>query len=74
MKNYIKRAKTFIAKLQDEDIYLYQLLTHQHTGKIARVIEINGADGKILTENEEIFLYPRIKSMITPLNLSVSKL
>ncbi|MDF9614170.1 helix-turn-helix domain-containing protein [Bacillus cereus] len=50
-----KERKTFIAKIQDEDIYLYQLLTHQHTGKIARVIEINGADGKILTEDEEIF-------------------
>ncbi len=54
-KTKTKERKTFITKIQDEDIYLYQLLTHQHTGKAARVIEINGADGKILTEDEEIF-------------------
>ncbi|HFK1812577.1 TPA: helix-turn-helix domain-containing protein [Bacillus cereus] len=54
-KTKTKERKTFIAKIQDEDIYLYQLLTHQHTGKIARVIEINGEGGKILTEDEEIF-------------------
>ncbi|MGE7885631.1 helix-turn-helix domain-containing protein [Bacillus sp. NPDC094077] len=50
-----KERKTFITRIQDEDIYLYQLLRHLHTGKAARVIEINGADGKILTEDEEIF-------------------
>ncbi|MGG0262521.1 helix-turn-helix domain-containing protein, partial [Bacillus mycoides] len=50
-----KERKTFITKIQDKDIYLYQLLRHLHTGKTARVIEINGADGKILTEDEEIF-------------------
>lgn len=50
-----KERKTFITKIQDEDIYLYQLLRHLITGKTARVIEINGADGKILTEDEEIF-------------------
>ncbi|MGG0721491.1 helix-turn-helix domain-containing protein [Bacillus mycoides] len=54
-KTTTKERKTFITKIQDEDIYLYQLLSHQHTGKTARVIEINGADGKILTEDEEIF-------------------
>lgn len=54
-KTKTKERKTFITKIQDEDIYLYQLLTHKHTGKTARVIEINGADGKILTEDEEIF-------------------
>ncbi|MCQ6529838.1 helix-turn-helix domain-containing protein [Bacillus mycoides] len=54
-KTITKERKTFITKIQDEDIYLYQLLTHQHTGKTARVLEINGADGKILTEDEEIF-------------------
>ncbi|PGL37046.1 excisionase [Bacillus cereus] len=54
-KTTTKERKTFITKIQDEDIYLYQLLTHQHTGKTARVIEINGPDGKILTEDEEIF-------------------
>ena len=54
-KTKTKERKTFITKIQDEDIYLYQLLTHQHNGKTARVIEINGADGKILTEDEEIF-------------------
>lgn len=53
-KTTSKERKTFITKIQDEDIYLYQLLTHQYTGKTARVIEINGADGKILTEDEEI--------------------
>ncbi|MCQ6343947.1 helix-turn-helix domain-containing protein [Bacillus cereus] len=50
-----KERKTFITKIQDKDIYLYQLLRHLYTGKTARVIEINGADGKILTEDEEIF-------------------
>ncbi|HDR7512737.1 TPA: helix-turn-helix domain-containing protein [Bacillus toyonensis] len=54
-KTTSKERKTFITKIQEEEIYLYQLLTHQHTGKIARVIEISGADGKILTEDEEIF-------------------
>ncbi|MEI4605859.1 helix-turn-helix domain-containing protein [Bacillus cereus] len=54
-KTTSKERKTFITKIQEEEIYLYQLLTHQHTGKTARVIEINGADGKILTEDEEIF-------------------
>lgn len=54
-KTTSKERKTFITKVQDEDIYLYQLITHQQTGKTARVIEINGADGKILTEDEEIF-------------------
>ncbi|MBJ8113759.1 helix-turn-helix domain-containing protein [Bacillus cereus group sp. N6] len=53
-KNKTKERKTFITKIQDEYIYLYQLLTQLHTGKTARVIEINGADGKILTEDEEI--------------------
>ncbi|HDR8111830.1 TPA: helix-turn-helix domain-containing protein [Bacillus cereus] len=53
-KTTSKERKTFITKIQEEEIYLYQLLTHQHTGKTARVIEINGADGKILTEDEEI--------------------
>ncbi|MEN1938669.1 helix-turn-helix domain-containing protein [Paenibacillus sp. 102] len=50
-----KERKTFISKIQDTEIYLYQLLTHQETGKIARVIEINGNDGKVITEDEEIF-------------------
>ncbi|KAB2371472.1 helix-turn-helix domain-containing protein [Bacillus thuringiensis] len=54
-KTKTKERKTFITKIQGEDIYLYQLLRHQHTGKTARVIEINGTDGKILTEDEEIF-------------------
>ncbi|HDR8523509.1 MULTISPECIES: helix-turn-helix domain-containing protein [Bacillus cereus group] len=54
-KTTSKERKTFITKIQEEEIYLYQLLKHQHTGKIARVIEISGADGKILTEDEEIF-------------------
>ena len=54
-KSTTKERKTFITKIQDIDIYLYQLLTHHHTGKKARVIEINGADGKVLTEDEEIF-------------------
>ncbi|MDF9450253.1 helix-turn-helix domain-containing protein [Bacillus toyonensis] len=54
-KTTSKERKTFITKIQEEEIYLYQLLTHQHTGKTARVIDINGADGKIFTEDEEIF-------------------
>ncbi|MES9699251.1 helix-turn-helix domain-containing protein [Bacillus sp. JJ927] len=54
-KTTTKERKTFITKIQDEDMYLYQLLTHQHTGKTARIIEINGSDGKILTVDEEIF-------------------
>ncbi|MBE5107480.1 helix-turn-helix domain-containing protein [Bacillus thuringiensis] len=54
-KTKTKERKTFITKIQDEDICLYQLLKHLHTGKTARVIEINGTDGKVLTEDEEIF-------------------
>ncbi|MED1048762.1 helix-turn-helix domain-containing protein [Bacillus mycoides] len=60
-KTTSKERKTFITKIQGEDIYLYQLLTHQYTGKTARVIEINGADGKILTEDEEIILLSTYK-------------
>ncbi|MGE6964319.1 helix-turn-helix domain-containing protein [Bacillus thuringiensis] len=60
-KTKTKERKTFITKIQDKDIYLYQLLTHTHTGKTARVIEINGADGKILTEDEKIFLLSTYK-------------
>ncbi|MFQ6340669.1 helix-turn-helix domain-containing protein [Bacillus sp. AF62] len=54
-KTKTKERKTFITRMQGEDIYLYQLLRHQHTGKAARVIEISGTDGKLLTEDEEIF-------------------
>ncbi|MED0997618.1 helix-turn-helix domain-containing protein [Bacillus mobilis] len=50
-----KERKTFITKIQDTDIYLYQLLIHRNTEKKARVIEISGSDGKVLTEDEEIF-------------------
>ncbi|MED2795538.1 helix-turn-helix domain-containing protein [Bacillus wiedmannii] len=50
-----KERKTFITKIQDTDIYLYQLLIQRHTEKKARVIEINGSNGKVLTEDEEIF-------------------
>uniref|UniRef100_UPI0011A4E005 helix-turn-helix domain-containing protein n=1 Tax=Bacillus thuringiensis TaxID=1428 RepID=UPI0011A4E005 len=42
-KTTTKERKTFITKIQDDDIYLYQLLTHQQLGQNARVIEINGA-------------------------------
>ncbi|KFM95018.1 helix-turn-helix domain-containing protein [Bacillus clarus] len=54
-KTTTKERKTFITKIQDTEIYLYQLLTHQHTCKTARVIEIKGDDGKVITEDEEIF-------------------
>ncbi|PGP93809.1 excisionase, partial [Bacillus cereus] len=54
-KTTTKERKTFITKIQEEDIYLYQLFTQQHTGKTARVIEIHGGDGKVLTEDEESF-------------------
>lgn len=54
-KTKTKERKTFITKMQGEEICLYQVFTHQHTGKTARVIEINGTDGKILTEDEEMF-------------------
>ncbi|OUB07963.1 excisionase [Bacillus thuringiensis serovar yunnanensis] len=60
-KTKTKERKTFITKIQQEEIYLYQLLTHKHTGKTARVIEINGSDGKVLTEDEEIFLLSTYK-------------
>ncbi|MHA2896489.1 helix-turn-helix domain-containing protein, partial [Bacillus cereus] len=54
-KTKTKEKKTFITKMQDKNIYLYQVLTHQDTGKTARIIELNGTDGTILTEDEEIF-------------------
>lgn len=50
-----KERKTFVTKIQGEDIYLYQLLRNLHNGKTARVIEVNGADGKVLAEDEETF-------------------
>ncbi|WP_144507463.1 helix-turn-helix domain-containing protein [Bacillus mycoides] len=58
-----KERKTFITKIHDTDIYLYQLLTHQHTEKLARVIEIHGTDGKVLTEDEEIFPLSKYKEL-----------
>ncbi|HEF1857198.1 helix-turn-helix domain-containing protein [Bacillus thuringiensis] len=70
-KTTSKERKTFITKIQDKDIYLYQLLTHQHTGKTARVIEINRGDGKILTEDEEIiplFIYKEHDYAFEPFN------
>ncbi|MCI0768149.1 helix-turn-helix domain-containing protein [Bacillus sp. TL12] len=54
-KTTTKERKTFITKIQDTEFYLYQLLTHQDTGEKARVIEINGTNGKVITQNEEIF-------------------
>lgn len=54
-KTTLKERKTFITKIQGEEIYLYQVLKHLHTDKTARVIEIHGTDGKILTEDEEVF-------------------
>ncbi|MBG9540516.1 excisionase [Bacillus thuringiensis] len=54
-KTKTKERKTFLTKIHGEDICLFQLLTHQHTGKTARVIELNGVDGKVLTEDEKIF-------------------
>lgn len=54
-KTKTKERKTFLTKIDGEDIYLYQVLAHRHTGKTARVIEIDGADGKVLTEDEEMF-------------------
>lgn len=58
-----KERKTFITKIHDTDIYLYQLLTHQHTEKLARVIEIHGTDGKVITEDEEIFPLSKYKEL-----------
>ncbi|MBO1582921.1 helix-turn-helix domain-containing protein [Bacillus sp. XF8] len=54
-KTTTKERKTFISKIQDTEIYLFQLLTHKDTSKLARVIEINGTDGKVITQDEEIF-------------------
>ncbi|MEC2395168.1 helix-turn-helix domain-containing protein, partial [Bacillus toyonensis] len=62
-KTTTKERKTFITKIHDTDIYLYQLLTHQHTEKSARVIEIHGTDGKVITEDEEIFPLSKYKEL-----------
>ncbi|MGG0730822.1 helix-turn-helix domain-containing protein [Bacillus paramycoides] len=62
-KTTTKERKTFITKIHDTDIYLYQLITHQHTEKSARIIEINGIDGKIITEDEEIFPLSKYKEL-----------
>ncbi|PGZ34530.1 excisionase [Bacillus anthracis] len=56
-----KDRKKFITKVHDSDIYLYQLLKNQHTGKVARVIEMNGIDGKVMTQDEEIFPLSKYK-------------
>jgi excisionase family DNA binding protein len=62
-KTITKERKTFITKIHDTDIYLYQLLTHQHTEKSARVIEVHGTDGKVITEDEEIFPLSKYKEL-----------
>ncbi|PEP95261.1 helix-turn-helix domain-containing protein [Bacillus toyonensis] len=54
-KTTTKERKTFVTNKQDADIYLYQVLTHQQTGKKARVIACNGTDGTVMTEEEEVF-------------------
>lgn len=53
-KNKTKERKTFLTKMHGTDIYLYQLFTQQQTGKQARVIALQGQDGKLLTEDEDI--------------------
>ncbi|MGG5737398.1 helix-turn-helix domain-containing protein [Bacillus cereus group sp. IBL03679] len=50
-----KERKRFRMKIQDTEIFLFQLLTHQETSKQARVIEINGTDGRVMTEEEAVF-------------------
>ncbi|MED0970798.1 helix-turn-helix domain-containing protein [Bacillus paramycoides] len=62
-KTTTKERKAFITKIHDTDTYLYQLITHQHTEKSARIIEINGTDGKIITEDEEIFPLSKYKEL-----------
>ncbi|MFD0769171.1 helix-turn-helix domain-containing protein [Bacillus sp. CGMCC 1.60114] len=54
-KTTTKERKTFITKIEDTEVYLFQLLTHNETSKLARIIEINGKDGKVMTQEEEIF-------------------
>ncbi|PHG69742.1 helix-turn-helix domain-containing protein [Bacillus toyonensis] len=58
-----KERKTFITKIQDTDVYLYQLLSHGETGKLARIIEINSLGGKFITEDEEIFPLSKYKEL-----------
>ena len=53
-----KERKTFIT-----NIYLYQLLSHSETGKTARVIEINGLEGKFITEDEKVFPLSKFKQL-----------
>ncbi|PGZ57406.1 excisionase [Bacillus cereus] len=54
-KTTIRERKTFILKIQDAEICLFQLLINKQTSKLARVIEMNGTDGKVMTQDEEIF-------------------
>lgn len=55
IKTARKERKSFLTKIQGTEIRLFQLLTHQDTSGQARVIEINGEDGKVMTEEEDIF-------------------
>ncbi|PGM89624.1 helix-turn-helix domain-containing protein [Bacillus cereus] len=55
IKTARQERKSFLTKIQGIEIRLFQLLTHQDTSRQARVIEINGEDGKVMTEEEDIF-------------------
>lgn len=54
-KTTIRERKNFVLKIQDTEIYLFQLMIQKDSSKLARVIEINGEDGKVMTQDEEIF-------------------
>ncbi|MCU5668867.1 helix-turn-helix domain-containing protein [Bacillus cereus] len=62
-KTTTKERKTFITKIHGTDVCLYQLLLHQGTGKTARVIEINGLDGKFITDDEKIHLLSKYREL-----------
>lgn len=53
ISSYIYERKTFIANLDDTEVYLFQPFVNSDN-KLARIISVEG-EGKVLTEQEEVF-------------------
>lgn len=47
--------KAFVIKQNDTEILLFQLLVHQDTAKKARVVDLQGNEGTVMTEEERLF-------------------
>ncbi|QWI73053.1 helix-turn-helix domain-containing protein (plasmid) [Bacillus mycoides] len=54
IKAGVKERKTFIKKVKDIDVHLFQLCKHKKSGDLARVIKIAEDNIKVLTEDEKL--------------------